>query len=139
VTKLSALELHAAEHKLDPAAVELPLEAVLRAPQRIGNALPRVPLTRSAGLSSFCGCEVFIKPECLLPTRSFKVRGALNRVRRLVREHGTHRVVAASAGNHGQGVAWAAQREGIRATVVVPEGANQGKVHAIRAPCRPGG
>src|SRR5579884_1001889 len=111
----------------------LPLDAVLRARHRLRGVLPPIPLTYSAGLSGLCGCEVYVKPECFLPTRSFKVRGALNKVHRLATEHAVTHVVAASAGNHGQGVAWAARHHGIAATVVVPQGANRAKVDAMRS------
>lgn len=76
---------------------------------------------------------LWLKCENRQVTGSFKVRGALNRLLRLTDEDAARGVVAASAGNHGMGVAYAARLRGCRATVVVPRGAIQKKVEGIRA------
>lgn len=98
----------------------------------IVGAAYRTPLERSAWLSELCGADIFLKLECYQPTGSFKVRGALAAIGNLGGAAGRRGVVTASAGNHGLGVAYAASRSGIDATVVVPEGANSAKVAALR-------
>jgi threonine dehydratase len=75
---------------------------------------------------------VFLKIECVQPTRSFKVRGALNKLMRMSSAKRAAGVITASAGNHGQGVAYAAHTFGVPATVYVPDNANALKVQAIR-------
>ena len=89
------------------------------------------PLVESPALSRRYGRSVFVKLEGLSPIRSFKHRGALAAVRALAHDHS--RVVTASTGNHGQGVAYAAARLGLHSTVLVPETALADKVEAIRA------
>ncbi|MEJ2672466.1 MAG: threonine ammonia-lyase [Deltaproteobacteria bacterium] len=90
------------------------------------------PLIYSHSLSRAGGCDVFLKLENLQTTGSFKLRGALNRLS-LLKERGEGaRVVAASAGNHGQGVAFAAAHLGIPATIVMPQGASISKQLATR-------
>ena len=90
------------------------------------------PVERSTSLDDVTGGEVHLKMEHLQWTGSFKPRGAYNKIARLVAEGGTERVVAASAGNHAQGVALAATKLGMDATVVMPNGAPQAKVDATR-------
>src|SRR5512143_4012187 len=92
----------------------------------------RTPLIYSHTLSRASGREVFLKLENLQTTGSFKLRGALNRLT-LFKERGEGtRVVAASAGNHGQGVAFAAAHLGIPATVIMPQWASISKQMATR-------
>jgi threonine dehydratase len=78
------------------------------------------------------GAEVWVKHENHLPVGAFKVRGGLVLLRRLASE-GVRHVVAATRGNHGQSIAYAARRCGVRATIVVPEGNSPGKNAAMRA------
>jgi threonine dehydratase len=92
----------------------------------------RTPLIYSHTLSRTGGGDVFLKLENLQTTGSFKLRGALNRLA-LFKERGEgSRVVAASAGNHGQGVAFAAAHLGIPATIVMPQGASISKQMATQ-------
>ncbi|RJR33380.1 MAG: threonine ammonia-lyase [Deltaproteobacteria bacterium] len=94
---------------------------------RVRGAALRTPLVYSQTLSRVSGREVFLKLENLQTTGSFKLRGALNRLQ-LLKERGEgDRVVAASAGNHAQGVAFAAKSLGIPATIVMPRGASISK------------
>ena len=94
---------------------------------RQAGAVLRTPLIYSHTLSRASGREVFLKLENLQTTGSFKLRGAINRLT-LLKERGEGtRVVAASAGNHGQGVAFAAARLGLPATIVMPQGASISK------------
>jgi len=94
--------------------------------------LTPTPLQYSRAFTDKARCYVHIKVESIQPIRAFKVRGALTKVMRLHPEQRSAGVVTASAGNHGQGVAYAAATFKIPATVYVPETANQLKVEAIR-------
>jgi threonine dehydratase len=107
---------------------EIPSEADLRrARERIAAALPPTPAIAARTR------DAWLKLENLQVTGAFKVRGAFNAVAHQV-EHGDRRpVFAASAGNHGQGVAWAARRLGLAAHVVVPRGAPAAKIDGCRA------
>jgi threonine dehydratase len=96
-----------------------------------GIAIP-TPMEESRWLSSAVGGPVLLKCENLQRTGSFKIRGAYVRMSRLSAEERARGVVAASAGNHAQGVALAAQMLGIRATVFMPEGAPIPKLNATR-------
>jgi threonine dehydratase len=80
------------------------------------------PCIPSRTLSKICGCEIWVKFENLQFTASFKERGALNRLTALTAEERKRGVIAMSAGNHAQGVAYHAGRLGIPATIVMPEG-----------------
>jgi threonine dehydratase len=91
------------------------------------------PLVPSRSLSLRAGVPVFLKLENLQKTGSFKVRGAFNRVAQLTTAERRSGVVAASAGNHAQGVALAARTHNIAATIVMPEGASIAKQEASRS------
>lgn len=90
------------------------------------------PVYRSETLSTTCGRDVLLKAENLQRTGSFKVRGAYNRISQLSDEQRAAGVVAASAGNHGQAVAWAAREVGARARIFMPQDAAMAKVEATR-------
>ena len=92
------------------------------AAKRLGNV--PTPLVRALLLSRDLDCDVWVKNETVSPIASFKWRGALNDI---LREPTTRGVVTSSTGNHGQGVAWAAQRVGITAHIFLPIGANPTK------------
>jgi threonine dehydratase len=96
------------------------IDDVRRAEAAIAGAVSPTPTIRAAALSDLTGCEVFLKLETLHPTGSFKERGALNKL--LTLDDGQRRagVIAMSAGNHAQGVAYHARRLGIPATIVMP-------------------
>jgi threonine dehydratase len=96
------------------------------------TVVKHTPVERSTSLDAMTGGEVHLKMEHLQWTGSFKPRGAYNRIAQCVEEGDTKRVVAASAGNHAQGVALAASRLGVEATVVMPTTAPQAKVEATR-------
>jgi threonine dehydratase len=100
--------------------------------QRLAPVLKRTPLQYSATLSRMLEAEVLIKPENLQKTGSFKIRGAYNRVMALTPEQARHGVVAASAGNHGQALSYAATAARVKATIVMPETAAIAKVEATR-------
>jgi threonine dehydratase len=105
---------------------------VLAAAHRLRGVVERTPLVPSLGLSARAGGEVLLKCENRQRTGSFKIRGANLRMSRLSEEEKANGVVAASAGNHAQGVALAAQMLGIKATVFMPEGAPIPKEKATR-------
>ncbi|WP_134668316.1 threonine ammonia-lyase [Halorussus marinus] len=96
------------------------------------SVVQRTPIERSRSLSEMTGAEVELKMEHLQRTGSFKTRGASNKIKQVVEAGDAARVVAASAGNHAQGVALAATTAGVDATIVMPENAPQAKVDATR-------
>jgi threonine dehydratase len=100
------------------------------ATDRVADACHRTPLERSGTFSDMTGAEVYLKLELFQRTGAFKIRGATNRIATLSAAQREAGVVAASAGNHAQGVALAATREGVEATIVMPENAPVAKVHA---------
>jgi threonine dehydratase len=113
--------------------VQVSVEDIERAAETVQHLALRTPMEGSRWLSALTGSAVFLKCENLQRTGSFKVRGAYNRISRLSDEEKSRGVVAASAGNHAQGVALAAQSLGIKATVFMPEGAPIPKEKATRA------
>lgn len=112
-------------------ATTITAAAVEQAAQDLRPYLPFTPLQPSSAFTAKVGCPVHLKLETVQPIRSFKVRGALHKLLRTHPEERAAGVVTASAGNHGQGVAYAARTFGVPATVFVPDGANPLKVEAI--------
>ncbi len=108
------------------------IEDIELAHDRLGGIVKPTPLILSETFSRMMAAEVFIKPENLQKTGSFKIRGAYNRIASLSAEEKLRGVIAASAGNHGQALAYAATRAGVRATVVMPETAAIAKIAATR-------
>ncbi|HEY2976115.1 MAG TPA: threonine/serine dehydratase [Pyrinomonadaceae bacterium] len=106
---------------------------VLQARHNIEPYLPRTPLAHYPALDELVSARMLVKHENHLPTGAFKVRGGVNLVSRLSPDERSRGVIAASTGNHGQSVAYAAQLFGVAATIVVPEGANALKVAAMRS------
>ena len=90
------------------------------------------PIESSRSLSAFSGAKVHLKMEHLQRTGSFKPRGAYNKLSQVGEEDGVERAVAASAGNHAQGVALAATEVGLESTIVMPTDAPQTKIDATR-------
>lgn len=110
----------------------LGLAAVKRAAEGLEGIATRTPVERSRVLSEMIGAPVWLKCENLQRAGSFKIRGAYTRLAGLSSEERARGVVAASAGNHAQGVALAARELGIRATVFMPRDAALPKVAATR-------
>jgi len=111
-----------------------PTVADLVAARRVVDRyLPRAPLERSPLLSAELGGDIYLKIETFKPTRTFKVRGALNKIASLDDAARRRGVVAASAGSHAQGVAFAASALGAPATVVMPRGVSDTIVRVCRA------
>jgi threonine dehydratase len=96
------------------------------------TVVQQTEIERSRSLSEMTGAEVHLKMEHLQRTGSFKTRGAYNKLQQVAERGDANRVVAASAGNHAQGVALAATKTGIDSTIVMPENAPQAKVEATR-------
>jgi len=109
------------------------LEKIQEARRRLDGIVKPTPLMRSATLERILDADVRIKPENLQKTGSFKIRGAYNRLTMLTDEQKSRGVVAASAGNHGQALAYAATRAGVSATIVMPATAAIAKIDATRS------
>ncbi len=114
-------------------AAEVSYADVLAARVALRGVAWPTPLLLSRALSEHIGGPVYLKCENLQRTGSFKLRGAYLRIARMSPEHRDRGVIAASAGNHAQGVALAASLLGARATVVMPEGAPLPKIAATRS------
>src|SRR5438094_4025917 len=100
---------------------------------RVYEVARETPLDPAPRLSARLDNEVLLKREDLQPIFSFKIRGAYNRIARLSEEERARGVIAACAGNHAQGVAFSAQRLGMRAVIVMPQTTPEIKVEAVRA------
>ncbi|MFQ5703298.1 MAG: pyridoxal-phosphate dependent enzyme, partial [Gemmatimonadales bacterium] len=92
----------------------------------------QTPLIRAAALDELAGVPVYLKLENTHPTGAFKLRGAWTAVRRMAPEQRARGVLTYSSGNHGQAVAFAARRMGVRAVVVMPETAPALKVEGVK-------
>ena len=104
----------------------------MEARERLNTVITKTKLIYSNIFSNETGNEVYIKPENLQRTGAFKIRGAYNKIAKLTEEEKKRGVIAASAGNHAQGVALAAQKLGIKAVIVMPKHTPLIKVEATR-------
>jgi threonine dehydratase len=109
------------------------LADVLAARQRIAPYLRPTPLYRYPAVDALTGAQVWVKHENHQPVGAFKVRGGVNLVSQLSADERRRGVIAASTGNHGQSVAYAADLFGVRATICMPERANPVKVESMQA------
>src|ERR671936_2699332 len=107
-------------------------EDVLKARRQIAPYLTPTPLLRHLALDRLTGAETWVKHENHNPTGAFKVRGGVNLVSQLDGDERRRGVIAASTGNHGQSVAYAARIFGVPATICIPENANPVKVASMR-------
>lgn len=108
------------------------LNDVKRADEMRGGEIRRTPLIYSPIFSTLTGSKIYFKSEFQQKTGSFKIRGAFHKIQTLTDEERRRGVVAASAGNHAQGVAYAASAEDISCTIVMPKTASPAKVAATR-------
>ena len=108
------------------------VEDVKKAYDNLKSTVRKTPIDESRTISEITGGKVFLKAENLQKTGAFKIRGAFNKIINLSNEEQAKGVIAASAGNHAQGVALAASSAGIRSTIVMPEGASVTKVIATK-------
>ena len=104
------------------------INTIKKASEELLGNIVRTPTIRSQYLSNEINSDVFLKLENLQYTSSFKVRGAYISIKRLKEEQKKMGVIAMSAGNHAQAVAWWAQKENVNATIVMPEHAPLSKV-----------
>jgi threonine dehydratase len=109
------------------------IDDIFKARDLFDDSIRKTPLQRSATFSKFIGTNVFLKLESLQMTGSFKVRGAYVKLNTLADEKRKKGVIAASAGNHAQGVAYAALRKGVSCTIVMPKNASPAKIAATRS------
>lgn len=109
------------------------VEDILKARQLLAGTVRKTPLQSARTFSRLTGTNLFLKLECLQVTGSFKVRGAFVKVSKLSEKRARHGVFAASAGNHAQGVAYAAAIKKIPCTIVMPQNASPAKVAATRS------
>jgi threonine dehydratase len=114
-------------------ALPVTIADVRHAAATLEGAIARTPTIRAAALSERAGCEVYLKLETMQSTGSFKERGALNKLLTLDAAERRAGVVAMSAGNHAQGVAYHARRLGIPATIVMPAGTPFTKIDRTEA------
>ena len=105
------------------------LQMIQEAQESLKGIARKTPLENANRL----GENIYIKSENLQLTGAFKIRGAYNKIRSLTPEEASHGVIACSAGNHAQGVAFAARDMGIKATICIPEGAPISKIEATRS------
>ena len=108
------------------------LAEIQKAQERIGKTLHHTPLDCSRTFSKMTDQQIYLKLENLQKTGSFKLRGALNKILSLSPEEANRGVIAASAGNHAQGVAFGATEANISSVIVMPEGAPIAKVSATK-------
>ncbi|MHB1682743.1 MAG: threonine ammonia-lyase [Bacilli bacterium] len=108
------------------------LSAIREARERLHKVIERTPLDYSQTLSQLTGNHIYLKLENMQRTGSFKIRGAYNKISTLAEQERKAGVIAASAGNHAQGVAYAARMLGIPCVIVMPESASLSKVEATR-------
>lgn len=108
------------------------LADIQQAHRAMYDVVHHTPLDKSSTFSSMAGYDVYLKLENLQKTGSFKIRGAYNKIHSLNAEEKVKGVIAASAGNHAQGVAYAARMSNIKATIVMPEVAPLSKIMATR-------
>jgi len=109
-----------------------PFSKIEQAAERIGGVVTKTPYAYAPHLSEMSGCRVYLKKENLQITGAFKIRGAYNKIASLSDAERSRGVIAASAGNHAQGVAYSAAQFGIRAVIVMPESTPLTKVDGVR-------
>jgi threonine dehydratase len=108
------------------------LKGIQRARTILAPVIRYTPLDYSTTFSKLAGNHLYVKLENLQKTGSFKVRGAYNKIASLTEEEKARGVIAASAGNHAQGVAFSSTKAGISSTIVMPEGAALSKIQATQ-------
>ena len=123
------------EKILDASAIveQTTIADVYRADKQLAGIVKKTKLIPSDFFSAQCGNEVFLKPENMQHTGAFKLRGAYNKISQLTDEEKSHGVITASAGNHAQGVAFAAQKLGVKAVICMPATTPILKVEATKA------
>lgn len=113
-------------------SINISVGEVREAHRAMQGVVHKTPLDKSKTFSTMAGCDLYLKLENLQKTGSFKIRGAYNKIRQLTAGEKDKGVIAASAGNHAQGVAYAATMAGVKSTIVMPEVAPLAKIMATR-------
>ncbi len=108
------------------------LDKIKAAADRLSGVIHRTELSQSTTFSQLSGNQIYLKPENLQKTGSFKIRGAYNKLATLTTEEKERGVIASSAGNHAQGVAFAATEAGLESVIVMPENAPISKITATK-------
>lgn len=109
----------------------LTIDKIYHASRVLKDVIHQTSLVKASAIDA--GCDLYLKPECLQLTGSFKLRGAAYKISQLSEEEKERGVIACSAGNHAQGVALAATKYGIRSLICLPDGAPISKVEATKA------
>ena len=109
----------------------LNLELIKTAASRIDGIVAKTPFAYAPKLSAVCEAEIFVKKENLQTTGAFKLRGAFNKIASLSQAERSGGIIAASAGNHAQGVAYSAKHFGIKAVIVMPESTPITKINGV--------
>lgn len=109
------------------------IQDIREARERLKPHIRHTPLLRAEGIEAAVGCRIYLKPETLQVTGSFKIRGALNKSLSLPREEIRNGMIATSSGNHAQGLAYAARTLGVKAILVVPVTTPKIKIANTRA------
>lgn len=117
----------------EKAVMDVGLTDIRKAREKIKDTVRRTEVVRSPGLSEELGADIWLKLENTQHTGSFKLRGGFNKISSLSAEEKARGVVASSAGNHAQGVAFSARQSGVKCTIVMPENAPLIKVESTRA------
>ncbi|MCI1945756.1 MAG: threonine ammonia-lyase [Clostridium luticellarii] len=112
--------------------MELNLEKIKRAKDNIKGVVRETPIFYTSTFSKKCGCNLYLKCENKQKTGAFKLRGAYNKLVNLSEDEKKRGVIASSAGNHAQGVAYAATAFGVKSTIVMPVTAPKAKVEATK-------
>lgn len=112
--------------------MELDLERIKKAQQNIKKVVRKTPMFYTSTFSKKCNCNIYLKCENKQKTGAFKLRGAYNKLVNLTEEEKERGVIASSAGNHAQGVAYAATVFNVKSTIIMPLTAPQAKVDATR-------
>jgi len=108
------------------------LALIQEAQKRVEGVVVKTPFSHAPLLSKICNANVYLKKENLQVTGAFKIRGAFNKIASLNEDEKAQGVIAASAGNHAQGVAFAARHFGVKATIVMPESTPLNKIDGVR-------
>lgn len=108
--------------------MKLSFEDFKKAYSVLSDIIDPTPMVYNEWLSKQYNCDIFLKLENMLPIGSFKMRGATYKIAGLTEKERKQGVLAVSAGNHAQGVAWAAQRFGIKASIIMPVGSPMTKI-----------
>jgi threonine dehydratase len=109
--------------------MKIKFEEFIKASKDLKEIITPSPLIKNEWLSNKFGCNIFLKLDNMLPVGSFKMRGAAFKMMNLTNEEKKRGVLAVSAGNHAQGVAWAAQKQNIKAKIIMPVGSALTKIN----------